>query len=338
MKKVFRFRSLIALSVAALLLVMVGCGQPKTGTTAKDPVVIRLAHNLAIDSIDDKAANVFADEVKKNTKGTVEVTVYPAAQLGNERDMLEGIKLGTIDMGINTSAYIMNLQPEFGLLDLPFLFDSYDHVKKVLNGEPGKLLADKLLKEQSMRVLAWQNSGFRVMMTKSTPINSLADLKGRKMRAPEVPVYIDMFKALSANPTPIPFGEVYTSVQTGVVDGVEVCPEQMYTMKFHEVGKYIAVTNHIFSTNVLIISEKTYQKLSDDQKKAVAAAAETATAYQWDGFITADEEALKAMEAAGIKVNELNRDDFKAACESMQAKYAKDLNAADLLDLIKKSK
>ena len=246
------------------------------------------------------------------------------------------MQLGTIDAAMCTSAYISNLVPQFQLLDLPFLFTDNDDVREKLNGEVGDELKQLLLDQEKIRILGYFSSGFRIMLTKSAPIKNLSDIKNRKMRAPEVPVYIDMFKALGAAPTPIPFGEVYTSINTNVVDGVEVCAEEMYTMKFHEVGRYIALTNHIFSTMIPLISENVYSKLSEDQKNAVMEAAAEATDWEWENFEKADEEALKSMEESGIEVNELlDRENWVAACSDMQDSYAKDCNGTEMLKILR---
>ena len=325
--------------VARLMAVLMALTLIGFGGTAKaeeKTVSLRLAHNVTIGGTEDQAAVKFAELVKEKTNGSVEITVYGGGQLGDETALLEGVQLGSIDMALATSAYISNLVPQFGLLDLPFLFDDLADVKAKLEGDAGEYLREKLMEAENIRVLDYWNSGFRVMLTKSAPITSLADIKGRKMRAPEVPVYIDMFTALGAAPTPIPFGEVYTSINTNVVDGVEVCAEEMYTMKFHEVGKYIAKTNHIFSTMIPICSEKVFSSLSEDQQAAVLEASKEAAEWQWENFETADEHALEEMEAAGIEVNELtDRDDWMAACADMQDKYAADADAADLLELLR---
>lgn len=303
-----------------------------------DTVVLKLAHHTAIDSAYDVAAKHYADLVYERTDGRVKIEVYPAAQLGGERDVLEGLKLGTIDMSLNTSALIMNITPEFGLLDLPFLFEDYDHARACLDGEPGQLLADKLLEENGIRMLGGWCSGFRVMMTTDKKIEKLEDFKGLKMRAPETPVYIDMFTALGANPTPIPYSEVYTAMQTGVVEGVEVAAEPMYTSKFHEVGKYIVRTNHIFSTMCPLINEKKFKSLPEDVQQIMIDTMKEATDYEWEKFLEADEAALQAMVDSGCELNEIDRQPLMDACASVQDKYVEELNAQEFMDSIQKLK
>ena len=331
-----------------LALLLSGCNKPpekqeesatksETGTTTRtdETIVLKLAHHNPIDGAYDVSIKHFANLVNQKTDGKVVIDIYPAAQLGGERDVLEGLKLGTIDMTLNTSALIMNLTPEFGLLDLPFLFEDYEHARAGLEGEGGQMLADKLLEDHGIRMLASWCSGFRVMLTTHKEIKTLEDFKGLKMRAPETPVYIDMFVALGANPTPIPFGEVYTALQTGVVEGVEVAAEPIYTSKFHEVGKYITRTNHIFSTMCPLINEAKFQSLSPDIQEAILEAMVEATDFEWELFIESDAKAMQAMVDAGCILTEIDREPLSKACESVHAKYETEYNASELLAKLK---
>jgi len=327
---------LVLCAVLLVCLNLTACNRSKGGSSQEErAVVLKLAHHTAIDSAYNIAAKHFADLVSQKTGGKLTVDIYPAAQLGGERDVLEGLKMGTIDMSLNTSALIMNLVPEFGLLDLPFLFQDYKSARASLEGPGGKILAGKLLAQHGIRMLAGWNSGFRVMLTTNKKIEKLEDFRGMKMRAPETPVYIDMFRALGANPTPIPYGEVYTALQLGVVEGVEVAPEPMYTSKFHEVGKYLVRNNHIFSAICPLINEAKYQSLPDSYRKALNEAIAASTEFQWDLFIKADEAALKAMIDYGVVMNEIDRDTLREACRQMHADYEKQYNASELLALLR---
>ena len=339
------------LSMCMVLLMLAfllsGCNKPpekqetpttnETTTVARndDTIVLKLAHHNPIDGAYDVSIKYFATLVNEKTDGKVVIDIYPAAQLGGERDVLEGLKLGTIDMTLNTSALIMNLTPEFGLLDLPFLFEDYEHARASLEGEGGQMLADKLLNDHGIRMLASWCSGFRVMLTTEKEIKTLEDFKGLKMRAPETPVYIDMFLALGASPTPIPFGEVYTALQTGVVEGVEVAAEPIYTSKFHEVGKYITKTNHIFSTMCPLINEAKFQSLPDDIQEAILEAIKEATDFEWELFIESDAKAMQAMIDSGCILTEIDREPLREACESVHEKYEKEYDASELLEKLK---
>ena len=311
---------------------------PAENPESKDTIVLKLAHHTAIDSAYDVAIKHYADLVYERTDGRVRIDVYPAAQIGGERDVLEGLELGTVDMTLNTSALIMNIVPEDGLLDLPFLFEDYDHVRACLDGEAGKMLGDKLLEQRGIRMLGGWCSGFRIMLTTNKRIESLEDFSGVKFRAPETPVYIDMFTALGSSPTPIPYGEVYTALQTGVVEGVEVAAEPMYTSKFHEVGKYLIRTNHIFSTICPLINEEKFQSLPEDVQQIMLDTMKEATDYQWELFAEADEKALQAMIDSGCELIEIDRQPLVEACADMQQKYIEELDAQAFMDHVQSAK
>ncbi|MCL1991853.1 MAG: TRAP transporter substrate-binding protein [Spirochaetes bacterium] len=296
--------------------------------------VFSLAHHNPVGGVYDYAIRHFADLVYQKTDGGVTINVFPAAQLGGERDVLEGLSMGILDMTLNTSALIMNLVPEFGLLDLPFLFEDYDAARAAIEGPGGQMLGDKLLQQHGVRMLAGWNSGFRIMMTTGTPIHNLADFSGVRMRAPETPVYIQMFQALGANPTPMPFAEVYTALQLGVVDGVEVAAEPMYTMRFHEVGSYLILTDHIFSAMMPLINEQRYQSLPPEYRAAIHEAMAIATDMQWPLFTQASEDALQSMIGYGLTAIEIDREPLRQATLPMHERFAEELNAWELIGLL----
>lgn len=329
-----RNRIISIILVAVLLSTLVACGKPST----KDTVEISLAHNLAVDSVLDQSANKFAELCAEKSDGRVKVTVYPAAQLGNERDMIEGLKIDTIDMMLATTAYLSNIEPEFAVLDLPFIFDDIDHVKACLKGDIGEELTKILSDGQALKILTYLNSGFRVMLTKNTKLENLDSFDGLQMRSPETPVYVQMFKALGAAPTPISFSEVYTSIQTGVVEGVEVSADLMYTMKFHEVGKYIARTNHIFTTVVPLVSNKYWASLDAETQAIIDEAWAEAAAWEWDVFEEANEKSLGKMADAGIEVNDIDRASLREACTKVYDEFSKDNSTiASLITKIQKT-
>jgi len=350
MKRALWTRVLVVVVVLAISLAFVGCnkapvksdekGEKKTSEETKattyegEAFDICLAHNLAVGSVLDQACNKFAEEVKERSGGKITVTVNPAAQLGNERDMLEGIQVGTVDIMLATTAYVSNIQPEFAVLDFPFIFDDLDHVKATLNGEVGDKLKTTLSDGHDLRILDYWNSGFRQMLTAKTKLENLESFNHLQIRAPEVPVYIAMFEALGANPTPIPFGDVYTSIQTGVVEGVECSNDQIYTMKFYEVGKYIALTNHIYTTVVPIVSNEYWDNLPEDAQKIINEAMAETTAWQWPAFEEGDQKSLDTMKESGIEVNDIDRKELQEACVKVYDELAEKNNCKDLLDMI----
>lgn len=295
---------------------------------------LSFAHNLAVDSVLDQAANQFADLVAEKSGGKITVTVYPAAQLGNESDMLEGMELGTIDMMLGTTTYLSNVSPEFAVLDLPFLFSDVDHVKEILDGEVGEALKTDLSEQKQMRIMGYMNSGFRIMLTSDTQLVDLDSFHGVKMRSPETEVYIEMFESLGASPTPISLSETYTSIQTGVVEGVEMSAQQLYTNKFHEVTNYVARTNHIFTTVCPIISNSKWDSLSEEAQAILDESMVEVIDWEWDAFDQADEEALQSMVDAGLEVNDIDQAPLSEACSDLYKEISEKNNCADLLEMI----
>lgn len=348
-------KMLAILMTACLVIGIAGCNQraeePETDaandtseeseesqTSASDyageEIELSFAHNLAVDSVLDQAANMFADLVSEKSGGKIVVTVYPAAQLGNESDMLEGMELGTIDMMLGTTTYLSNVTPEFAVLDLPFLFSDIPHIKEILDGEVGEALIADLSEQKAMRIMGYMNSGFRIMLTSDTQLTDLNSFSGVKMRSPETEVYIKMFEALGASPTPVSLSETYTSIQTGVVEGVEMSAQQLYTNKFHEVTKYAAKTNHIFTTVCPIITESKWDSLSDDAKAILDEAMQEVIDWEWDAFDQADAEALQAMVDAGLETNDIDQAPLSEACAELYTEIAEKNNCADLLEMI----
>ncbi len=298
---------------------------------AGESLELGFAHNLAVDSVLDQAANKFANLVAEKSDGKIVVTVYPAAQLGNESDMLEGLELGTIDMMLGTTSYLSNVAPKFAVLDLPFLFKDSAQVKEVLDGSVGEELTGNLLETKNMRILGYMNSGFRVMLTSKTQLKDLDSFKGVQMRSPETTVYIGMFESLGASPTPISLSEVYTSIQTGVVEGVEMSAQQLYTNKFYEVTKYIAKTNHIFTTVTPIISESKWENLPDEAKAVIEEAMKEVIDWEWDAFDAANDEALQAMVDEGLEMNDIDQAPLSQACADLYNQIAAESDSVDLL-------
>ena len=296
-----------------------------------EEVSLQFAHNLAVDSVLDQSANKFAELAAEKSDGKISVTVSPAAALGNESDMLEGIELGTIDMMLATTSYLSNVDGKFAVLDLPFLFKDSAQVKKVLEGPVGDTLKEDLLATKNMRILGYMDSGFRVMLTAKTPLLDLASFKGVQMRSPETPVYIGMFEALGAAPTPISLSEVYTSIQSGVVEGVEMSAQQLYTNKFYEVTKYLAKTNHIFTTVTPIISEDKWSSLSEEAQSVITEAMQEAVDWEWETFDAADQENLQAMIDAGLEMNEIDQAPLAEACTDLYNRIAGEFGCEDIL-------
>ncbi len=308
-------RVLVITMIASLLL--------SGAVLAADKIVITFADHNAIGSILNKAALRFKTGLEKETGGKVEVRYFPASQMGNERENIESVKLGMTSMCYADPPYLSNLAPEFSVMGLPFIFRDWKHVEAAMDGAAGKKLAALLQKKEGLRILGWQHVGFRNMLTVKTPINKMADFKGLKFRSPEVPVFVKMFEAIGASPTPIPWGEVYTAMKTKIVDGMETTTEAMVSVKLYEVGKHVIVTNHMNTQMTYLINDKFYQGLPKGVKTAMSKVLAGVIAWQRAEMIKASEAGLGTLKDKGCTVTNLDTSEMAKACTPVWAELTK---------------
>ncbi|MBO8154509.1 MAG: DctP family TRAP transporter solute-binding subunit [Thermovirga sp.] len=249
-----------------------------TSTLFAAEVTLKLGHIADPKNPYAQGAQKFADLVKEKSGGTMEVKVYPSSQLGNQRDLVEGLTLGTVDMTLTSTAVLGNFHEQVAVFDLPFIFRNRSHAFKALD-TVGMEIA-KGLEPKGLKVLAYFENGVRNMTNNVRPIRKPEDMKGLKIRVMEQPIYIAMMKALGANPTPMAFGELFTALQKGVVDGQENPAAHIYTKRFFEVQKYISLTEHTYSAEPLVISMITWNKLTPEQQKILQEAANEAKDWQ----------------------------------------------------------
>ena len=271
-----------------------------------------------------KTSLKFAELVDAKTKGQVKVTVYPAAQLGGDREMFEAIQLGTLDMGLISVAPMGAFTAALNGMLLPFLFDNYDVLKKVMmSPQTGELLGS--LNEVGVKGFAVMISDFRHFVNNKRPISRLEDLKGLKLRVVEAPLYVDMFRALGVSVIALPYAELYTALQTGVIDGAELNHSSLWTMKLYEVVKYVSHTTFFFPAAV-VMNLKRYQELSPDIQKALSDAARETVPYNLQIQIEEDRTTEKLLKEKGMVMNDItNMEPFKKAVEPVYEKYmAKD--------------
>jgi tripartite ATP-independent transporter DctP family solute receptor len=266
MKKV----SVATLCVIALCLIGVGWGV----SPAVAGVEIKFAHVDPADVWSSKkgAAGVTFKNILEAEDASVSVKLFPAGQLGGERELIEATRLGTAQMSM-VSAAIAGYFKEAQVLDIPYLFDSAPVAWKVMDGWFGKELAEECLKKTGMRVLAYGETGIRNFTNSKTLIKSPADMKGMKIRVMESPVYVNMVKGLGAAPTPIPWPETYTALQQKVVDGQENPVSVIMQAKFFEVQKYLTLDGHTYGVDFILINDKFYQSLPKETQQAIKRAA-----------------------------------------------------------------
>lgn len=239
-------RALVAGSIAAPMI---------NGSAKAQAVKLVLSHHLPTTHLFHITSENFGKYVAEGTKGQVSVDIKPASQLFNLRTAAEALQLGTLDLGWTDLGTHANWQPQFGFTSLPFLFTDYDHAKKVLYGKFGEQVAADIKSTVGNEVLSFGASGFRVFVGRKE-IKSAEDCRGIKLRVPEIPVYIEMARALATNPTPIPAGEIYTALQTGVVDAMEGPSDFIVVNKLWEVAQNTTRTHHIFTEGSLFASTR----------------------------------------------------------------------------------
>jgi tripartite ATP-independent transporter DctP family solute receptor len=277
-------------------------------------------------------AEFFASRVKQMTKGEVEVQVYHSRQLGDARDNVENVRNGSIAF---TSVSISNLSQVLPAMDawsLPFIFKSDDHYWYVLN-DPKAMEFMKLLEPKGIKTITWITSGARNFFSQK-PIHTPADMKGMKIRVMASPVMINTMKALGASGVPTAWGELYTALQTGVVDGAENNHPSLISMKFYEVSKYYTLDEHMRIPDVNIVSTKVFDKLTKSQQQAILQAGVEATAYMRGAWKVAETEDLAKLKGLMKEIITVDKKPFQDAVAPIVKEEAKKLGAEDFINFV----
>ena len=312
-----------------LLLIMICVFVTFMAGSACAAVNLKLGHAINEQDVFHIAALEMQKIVKAESKGELGITIYPNAKLGDERNLLESLKMGTVDMAIVTGGPVINFLPQFGVLDLPFLFVSPEHAYKVLDGKIGqKFFAD--MEKLGWKGLAYGERGFRNLTNSKHPVKTPADMKGLKIRLMQNPVYVDSFKALGANAVPMAWTETLTALQQGTIDGQENPINVIYSYNIQDSNKYLTITRHGYAPNIILMSMRTWKKLTPDQQALIQKAAKAGAAL--NRKIDNENEAkwLKELKAKGMQV--IENPDHKAFVDAVKPvyeaygpKYGKDL-------------
>jgi len=299
-------------AAAATLLPMVAHAQA---------VKLTLGHGAAPGNPRHEAADKFADVLKARTAGRIEVQVAPSAQLGDDAAMVTALRTGALDMSANSQGAVANAVPEYAAYGMPFLFSTPAQAFKLLDGPLGKELADRSA-EKGMVVLGYWDNGIRHMTNSRRAITKVEDMKGLKMRTPPDAVLVDIMQALGAEAQQIKFAELYVALQQGVVDGQENPLVNIHASKLYEVQKHLALTSHMFQMTPFLMSKRTWDKLSEADRKAVTEAAAEATALQRKLSQEADDKLLADLKTKGVQVTTPDKAAFEKATASVDDKWA----------------
>jgi tripartite ATP-independent transporter DctP family solute receptor len=303
------------LALATVLCVVVtACSSDPVPTD--DTIFLRAAHSTNVDEPYHQGLLEMARIVSEKSGGRVQIAIYPSMQLGGEKAMLEGLLLGAIDIVVTANGSVTNFVPGMGVLDLPFLFRSREHMYGVLDGDVGDELA-KRLEARGFHLLAFYEAGVRHIMTSDRPVNSIDDLRGLKMRTMPVPAHIASFNAYGANAVAVDYSELYGGLQTGLVDGAEAANTNYSNKKFYEVAPYWAQLGWVMLTADLLMSDERFRSLPADVQEILEEAAIESAHHERRLYAESDNSLLESLEQQGVSVTYPDPAPFREASEAV---------------------
>jgi tripartite ATP-independent transporter DctP family solute receptor len=313
MKRTFVITIFIVLFILSTALMDSASSQDK-------PIVLKLGHAVAPEHPYHLGAVKYSELVAQRTKNKVKIDVYPSTQLGNERDMVEGLQLGTIDLVVTSTGPLGGFVPKMFIVDLPFLFRDREHAYKVLDGPIGRDLLDAFATKGIKGLAFWEN-GFRQITNNVRPIEKPEDLKGIKIRTMENKVHLASFRAFGASPTPMAWSEVYTALQQKTIDAQENPIAIIYHQKIAEVQKYLSLTGHFYSPTPLLMSLKAFNALPKDIQKIFMDTAIECATYERNLLRDSEAKQIAELKAKGMQVTTPNKKSFQDAAASVYKEF-----------------
>ncbi len=293
---------------------------PASNTAPTAKKVIKISNGVNEQHPTYLAAKKFAEIVNQKTNGKFDVQVYANAQLGDDVKATEAVKMGTLEMVIPSASPLVGIDNDLNVLDLPFLFPNEKAADAVLDGPTGTKIAKKL-EDANIKLLAYYENGFRNITNSVREIKSPADLKGLKIRTMENSIHLAAFKAMGANPTPMPFSELFTAMQQKTIDGQENPVPTIFLSKFNEVQKYCTLTGHVYGPHLLLINKKLYDSLTADEKKIFDDAAAESKKFQRQTNRDMNKNYVAELRKAGMTVTELTQEQKKAFQDAVAPVY-----------------
>ena len=314
-------RMFLALLVVAVLV-------PSSALAAKK-TVIKIGHGANEKYHMHRALLEFKKQVEVGSDGRLEVQIFPSSQMGPDREMIEGVQTGVLEMCVPPSSFFPGWDPAFSVVELPFMYPSKQVALKTLHSGEGQKMLDRL-EALDLVGLGWLENGTRHVTNNVRAIHSPGDLQGVKLRTMKVPAHVDTFKALGANPTPMNFGEVYSGLQQGVIDGQENPVAHIYSQRFFEVQKHMSLTGHVFTVYIPVINKTFFDSLPEDDRKLLLDSMAKAEDYQQQLVNSEEAGQLDEIKKAGVQVTQLSPDEIKifmAKVEPVKAKYRTEAGA-----------
>ena len=318
--------------VSAILFVLMVFG---ANCAIAGPIVLKFGWTTAAGETDPYAitARQFKKALEEVAPGQFEVQFFPSRQLGDEKEMLEGLSFGTLDSAVITNSPISRIALPFQVNDMPFIYGSKQEAYKVLDGPAGQKLM-KSLERKNIIGFGFAEGGYRQMINNTRPVYTPEDVEGIKWRVMPNPVYIGMFRSLGGNAVPMAWGEVFTAMQQGTIDGLEIPIAVIYNNSYFEVAKYLSLTNHTYSALGLLMSKRRYESLTPDQKAAVRKAARKAIEEERRMNMANVKALIEKIKEKGMQVNEVK--DPKAFRVKVKPVYEefRPTIGSDLLDAV----
>jgi TRAP-type transport system periplasmic protein len=318
---------IISLLTMICLLVLSACGSSSTssnsgGSEKDEKLVLKLGHQAPEDSQYHRYALKFKELVEERTNGKVEIQIYPFRQLGADRELLEAMQLGNLDLGVISGPPVSGFTPEMAVLDLPFIFNDWAHVKKFLSSDVYKEVMS-LTDKNNLKTLSMVARGFRHVTNSKKPIEKPEDLKGLKLRVIESPSYIKAYQQLGANVQSMAWGDTMTALQQGALDAQENTIDIIHDEKVYEVQKYVSMTSVTFCFVNLMASKQHYEMWPEDVRKIMDEAALEAAEYITEQNEKLEDEYRKKLEEKGMKFNEVDISQFNKGMEVVYEDYTK---------------
>ncbi|PWG06762.1 TRAP transporter substrate-binding protein [Polaribacter aquimarinus] len=326
MKKPHFFQYLFVLTFSVFVL---GCQSEASITT------LRLGHALDTQHPVHKAMVILGQEIEKQSQGKLKLNIYPSGQLGGERECLELLQIGSLDITKVSAAVLENFIPEYKVFSVPYMFRDKAHTFSVFDSEIGESL---LLKGEKFRLrgLTFYDAGSRSFYMKDAPVKSPSDLVGKKIRVQKSNMAVAMVNDLGGSPTPISWGELYTALQQGVVDGAENNPPSFFTSKHYEVCKFYSLDEHTAVPDVLLIGTDTWKRLTDQQKGWVKKAVRVSTIAQRKLWAASEKESIAAVKEAGVQVVYPDKKPFEEQTKGILKMFDGNEEMKNLITSIKK--
>lgn len=317
--------------VFAALTAVVGLG---TASTASAQAPLKMAYALSASSHYGAGGDAFAKSLESASQGKYKVQQFPNSALGGEREVIEGLQLGTIDVAIVSTGATLNFVPQTGVFDIPFLMRDLGHARKVLDGKIGQdMLAE--FSKRGLVALAWGEQGFRHLTNSKRPVTSAADAKGLKIRTTENPVHITAFRQIGILPTPMAWPEVATALQQGTIDGQENPLSVITSAKLSQMQKHLSLTSHVYAPTVVMVSPVVYNGLSDADKKLFQDAALQGAQAMRTFVDNIEKNGVEQLKGEGMAVvTTVDRKSFEDAVAPAYAEYYKKFDKA-LIESIK---